>query len=274
MRMKLVPVVLVSLLLASPDCAEAIGLADKHGKKLIPTIIRPGTSDNTRKKLPPKRVLPTCVDLGTPSPYMTVTIRYRCENGGLLGYNGCYGACLPPPPGTPVEPEVDVRALVDTAIRLVPDPEPITSPPLTDDDDVSVVGIPFFYSVPSAQWTTISPVATQGSTFLAINATPTTLTFTPGNDRPATSCDNPGQSVRTQQRANSAKRLGCYYVYETVPRAAATFPAKLSITWTLSVTTNLAPGQFINLVPPTMTTTTEFDVPVIELQPVLVEPSD
>lgn len=164
--------------------------------------------------------------------------------------------------------------MIDSAIGNVPDPEPVTSPPLSDDDDVSVVGIPFFFSVPAEQWTTISPTATQGAFYLTINATPATLTFDPGSPGRRAQCDNPGRIVRNQRQARAAKSLGCFHVYENAPRGGATFPAKLSITWNLSVTTNLDPGEYVNLVPATMTTTTAFDVPVIELQPVLVEPGD
>ena len=278
MRMKLRLATVVVALSLAPLPVRAKGIADTTGKKLTPRIYTPGSPGTSGKgpTKPARRVVVTCVDLGDPSSYLTVTSRYGCEGGVLTGFRGCYGACVPPPPGTPAPPppRPNARAMIDSAIGNVPDPEPVTSPPLSDDDDVSVVGIPFFFSVPAEQWTTISPTATQGPFYLTINATPTTLTFDPGTVGPRAQCDNPGRIVRTQRQADTAKRLGCFHVYENAPRGGVTFPAKLSITWNLSVTTNLDPGEYVNLVPATMTTTTAFDVPVIELQPVLVEPGD
>ena len=253
--------------------AGAIGIVKVEDKKLRPIIYTPGTPGHGVKRATP-RVVATCVDLGDPSPFLTVTSRYGCEGGVLVGFRGCYGACVPPPPGTPPPPRPNARAMIDAAIGNVPDPEPVTSPPLTDDDDVSVVGIPFFFSVPAEQWTTISPTATQGTFYLTINATPAALTFDPGTAGPQARCDNPGRTVRNQRQARTARSLGCFHIYEVAPKGATTFPAKLSITWNLSVTTNLEPGDYLNLVPATLTTTTAFDVPVIELQPVLVAPSD
>lgn len=258
-----------------PLVAGAKGSARVVGVTLRPRIYTPGSPGGagTSAKRPNARIVLTCVDLGDPSPYLTVTSRYGCDNG-ILGFRGCYGACVPPPPGTPPPPRPDVRAMIDSAIGNVPDPEPVTSPPLTDDDDVSVVGIPFFFSVPAEQWTTISPTATQGAYYLTINATPSTLTFDPGTAGPRAQCDNPGRIVRNQRQARSAKSLGCFHTYQDAPKRSTSFAAKLSITWNLSVTTNLEPGEYVNLVPATLTTTTAFDVPVIELQPVLVEPGD
>lgn len=269
---RLLSAALVTLIAIAPVRAQATGIAEYEGKKLKPRIYTPGAQGRGPTKVA-RRVVVTCVDLGDASSYLTVTSRYGCDNG-ILGFRGCYGACVPPPPGTPPPPRPNARAMIDSAIGNVPDPEPVTSPPLTDDDDVSVVGIPFFFSVPPEQWTTISPTATQGAYYLTINATPSTLTFDPGTTGPGASCDNPGRVVRTQRQARSAKTQGCFHVYENAPRNTPTFPAKLSITWNLSVTTNLEPGEYVNLVPATMTTTTAFDVPVIELQPVLVTPSD
>ncbi len=271
---RIASVALLSLFLLAPTPTEGGSKVRVDKKKLIPTIVTGGNAgNNTGSTIAPKRVVILCTDLGDPSPYMTITTKYRCDNGGLFGYQGCYGVCTPPPPGTPPEPKIDVPALVSSAIRNVPDPEPVTSPPLTDDDDIAVVGIPFFYSVPASQWTTISPVATQGTAFLAINATPSTLTFKPGDGQPGSTCDNPGRSVRTTRQAEAAKRLGCYYTFQNAPSGGATYRATLTIAWNLTVTTNLQPGEYINLVPPTMTTTTNVDVPVVQLQAVLVEPA-
>ena len=255
-----------------PSVAGAKGSARVVGVTLRPDLHTPGTSGRGTTRVA-RRVVLTCVDLGDASSYLTVTSRYGCDNG-ILGFRGCYGACLPPTPGAPPPPRPDVRAMIDSAIGNVPDPEPVTSPPLTDDDDVSVVGIPFFFSVPAEQWTTISPTATQGAYFLTINATPATLTFDPGIAGPGAQCDNPGRIVRNQRQARSAKSLGCFHTYQNAPKGSTSFPAMLSITWNLSVTTNLEPDEYVNLVPATLTTTTAFDVPVIELQPVLVEPGD
>lgn len=272
MRMSWAASVAIVLTVTTATGVDAKSRADYNGKKLNPIIYTPGTSGRGTTKVA-RRVVVTCIDLGDASSYLTVTSRYGCDNG-ILGFRGCYGACVPPPPGTPPLPRPDVRAMIDSAIGNVPDPEPVTSPPLTDDDDVSVVGIPFFFSVPAEQWTTISPTATQGAYYLTINATPSMLTFDPGIAGPRAQCDNPGRIVRNQRQARTAKSLGCFHTYQNAPKGSTSFPAKLSITWNLSVTTNLEPGEYVNLVPATLTTTTAFDVPVIELQPVLVAPGD
>lgn len=265
---------IVTLLSFIPNIADAKGLTIKQDKKLIPRIVTPGSTGQGSNGVarPTLRTVSTCTEVSGPSAFLTLTGRYVCENGAL-GFRGCYGVCPPPAPGSPPPPRPDVRAMIDSAVGNVPDPEPVTSPPLRDDDDVSVVGVPFFFSVPAEQWTTISPTATQGPYYLTINATPAMLTFDPGTTGPRARCDNPGRSVRTQAQARAAKSLGCYHVYQDAPRNGATYPASLAITWNLSVTTNLAPSDYVNLVPATMTTTSAFDVPVIELQPVLVSPS-
>ena len=212
----------------------------------------------------------TCLEVGnTPSVMFTVTGRYSCANG-LIGFQGCYGACVPGSsvPGKPI----DVQLLIDGAMKQVPVPKPMTSPPLVRDGEYGVVGIPFFFGVPARQWRTVSPSATDGVNFLTINATPSSLRFDAGDGGAPVVCNNPGRAVRDREQAARAKSLGCFHLYQEAATGDG-YSTALSIVWNLSVTTNMTEDQYVNLVPATMTTTTNIVVPIIEIQAVLANPN-
>ena len=266
--------------------AEAKGTAIRLGRTLIPSITNPGVRPTTKPGgvstgkvgARKRKTTVTCIELGNdPSPMFTVTLTYKCSDGNLTGFQGCYGACTAPTaqPGTPPPPPppVNVSAMIAAAMQQVPEPEPATSPPLLSDNEYGVVGIPFFFAVPLDQWHTVSPSAVQNDKFLTINATPTTLTFDPGDGTTPPTCRNAGHTVRTADQAKKAKQNGCYHLYQTAaPRTG--YEAKLSINWTLNITTNLTPDQYTNLIPATMTTTTNITVPINEIQAVLTSPNN
>ena len=278
---------LVGLLVASlVDPSSATGSARVDDRKLIPVVWNPGVRPTTKPGgvstgkvgARKRKTTVTCIELGNdPSPMFTVTLTYKCSDGNLTGFQGCYGACTAPTaqPGTPPPPPppVNVSAMIAAAMQQVPEPEPATSPPLLSDNEYGVVGIPFFFAVPLDQWHTVSPSAVQNDKFLTINATPTTLTFDPGDGTTPPTCRNAGHTVRTADQAKKAKQNGCYHLYQTAaPRTG--YEAKLSINWTLNITTNLTPDQYTNLIPATMTTTTNITVPINEIQAVLTSPNN
>ena len=169
--------------------AQSAGIATHDGnRRLIPVVWNPGVRPTTKPGgvstgkvgARKRKTTVTCIELGNdPSPMFTVTLTYKCTDGNLTGFQGCYGACTPPTaqPGTPPPPPppVNVSAMIAAAMQQVPEPEPATSPPLVNDNEYGVVGIPFFFAVPLDQWHTVSPSAVQNNKFLTINATPTTL---------------------------------------------------------------------------------------------------
>lgn len=283
-RVKILLVIGLSLLLASPT-AQGSGLAKTRDRKLIPMIWNTGSRSTPLPVPTPvrrigaraRRATVNCIDVGNdPSPMFTVTLTYKCANGNLTGFQGCYGACVAPtavPGAAPAVPRpVNVAAIVNAAMSQVPEPEPETSPPLVRGDEYGVVGIPFFFAVPEAQWRPVSPTATDGAKFLTITATPSRLSFDPGDGSSAPSCDSAGRRVRTADQAKRAKELGCFHLYQ-VAAPAAGYGAKLSILWKLDVTTNLDEKDYVNLVPATMTTTTDIVVPIVEIQAVLANPA-
>ena len=222
----------------------------------------------------------TCADLGGDGVTRIRGSVWSCGADGSTVYQKptCYGGALCPQdtrqPGTDptdVAPEPDIGALVGKALKQVPLPYPMMSPPVEDDGVEHVVGLPFFFGIPAAYWRPITTTATDGFSVVTITATPSALSFAPGDGSAETKrCDGPGRRVLSMDAAQQAKRTGCYYLYQIASPANAEYDATLSITWTLGVITNIVPATLVTVnVPPTMTTTTNIGVPVIEIQPVL-----
>ena len=267
---------------AERSVAKLKGIADTNGSVLKPRIKTTASSKPTipTNSIPkvgakPRKAVQKCLNVGgEPSPMFTATVRYTCNGGTLQGYQGCYGACVTTPPGAPPPVEKpDVLAMVRGALEQVPEPEPNTSPPLLTDDEYGVVGIPFFFGVDPPQWQTVSVTTAGAGKFLTINATPVALAFNPGDGSPTPTCNNGGRAVRTRAQAADAKKLGCFHLYQVASPADKSYAAKLAITWNLAVDTNLDEEDLVNLVPATMVTTTDINVPIIEIQAVLANPS-
>lgn len=219
----------------------------------------------------------TCADLGAGGATRIRGNVWSCGADGTTVYQKptCYGGAICPQdtgqPPTEAAPEPDIGALVSTALKQVPEPYPMMSPPVEDDGVEHVVGLPFFFGIPAVYWRPITTNATDGFSVVTITATPTKLSFDPGDGTGETKrCDGPGPRVLSMDAAQRAKRTGCYYLYQIASPANAEYDATLSITWSLAVITNIVPATRVTVnVPPTMTTTTNIGVPVIEIQPVL-----
>ena len=244
---------------------------------------KPGGSRTTKKgtRTTPKRVPPQpCT-----AKQNTITasgILWRCSPEGRLEKTyvcpiyTCVDPTPPQQPGDPTPPattppEPDVEWIVDTLLKQIPLPEPMMTPPFERMPEAEgVVGIPVFFGVQPEQWQPFTSTATDGTYHATITATPSRITFDTGEDNNVVTCDGPGRRVTRTDQVAFAKTLNCFHTYQVAPTKGEVFDGKISITWTMSVVTDVRPeGRVTDLVPATYITTTELDIPIIEIQAVL-----
>jgi hypothetical protein len=165
----------------------------------------------------------------------------------------------PPAPPNPTELASTVWAHMRT---LIPAPGATTSPDLPHNRDadtgqsVTYVNLWMWYWTPTAVWKPISQTLSERGVTVTVTATPDTLTFNPGNgDRTATCETPPGRPWTPADGNSNPERLhGCGYQYTRLNAAGHTMAATLSISWTVSWTSNLGiSGQLAPIVTSTLT---------------------
>jgi hypothetical protein len=164
--------------------------------------------------------------------------------------------------------------LVELSGRL-PNPAVITTPA---DGTASIATLPVFVAVDSTQWASIEVTRTDPLTGLSATAvaTPTTMTFDPGDGSGDQACDGPGigydPSIGDGNPNTQAALAGrCTHAYTRItvnadhsPVAGRphAWPATITVTWNVTWTaTNGESGQFAPI-----PKTTGFDRPVTEVQ--------
>ena len=141
-----------------------------------------------------------------------------------------------------------------------PQPDPATAPPRGHD---GLVGLPEWFWIPAAQWHPLTRRIAVGPVWAEVTATPSTLTFGPGNGLAAVSCTGPGTTYDRSKPA-SAQQSNCTYTYarSSTGLPGNAYTAGVTITWTASWRgSGGAGGTF-----PALTRTTSFTLPVAEGQ--------
>jgi hypothetical protein len=170
----------------------------------------------------------------------------------------------------PAPPPPDVDAMVKGVLDQLPDPIPLTSPPLTTPDQAGVVGIRFYYAVPVDQWRPIAPTAKSNGATLTLIATPYELQFDPADGTVLKPCRTSGRQLKSLDDAKRYTTSLCSHVYQSSPKLEGAYAASLSIRWKLSIETSGLDPQDINArIPETAVTRTDIAVPIVEIQPVL-----
>jgi hypothetical protein len=164
--------------------------------------------------------------------------------------------------------------LVELSGRL-PNPAVLTTPA---DGTASIATLPVFVSVDPTQWATITVTRTDPATDLSATAiaTPTTMTYSPGDGEADQPCDGPGTgydpSIGDGNPHTQAALPGrCTHIYTRItinadhsPVAGRphAWPATITVVWNVTWTaTNGESGQFAPI-----PKTTGFDRPVTEVQ--------
>lgn len=144
--------------------------------------------------------------------------RLPCNGGTYQVVRCVLGDCPETPPVDPPPPDpLDVahEAIERADWEL---PRPVFSPDHRGDDDLILVGLPFFWAVDPDQWHDITGIATAcngiSCTTATITATPTILRFDPGTgDAPIDTCQRPGTIVRTADMAD-AEPDDCQLIFQ------------------------------------------------------------
>jgi hypothetical protein len=170
----------------------------------------------------------------------------------------------------PPPPPPDIDAMIASVLDQLPDPIPLTSPPLTKPEQTGVVGIPFYYAVPPSQWATIAPTATSNGATLTLIATPYELQFDPADGTALKPCRTPGRQIKSPEDAKRYTTSLCSHVYQSSPQLDDAYAASLAIRWKLAIeTSGLNPQDIDARIPATTLTQTDIAVPIVEIQPIL-----
>jgi hypothetical protein len=156
---------------------------------------------------------------------------------------GADGAALPPPPPDPAELAAQARAEL-----VLPDPAVHRSPPENNSDPAygglpyTWVGLSTFYWVD--EWQPMTRTVELRGVSATVTATPTALTFDPGDGNAAVSCDGPGRPWVEADGNRPPSNGACGYTYRSVtPNGPLT--ATTSVQWSVSWTSNTgASGTF------------------------------
>ena len=148
-----------------------------------------------------------------------------CGNG-YYEVTRCTNTCPPgtPPPPPPPPPRDVALLLADSINYHTPDP---TFSPDTDRPNAKVlVGLPFFWAVPTIQFETLYLEAWACNETACVRAwaqaTPEYLYFNPGDSTETiTTCHRPGDIIRSKTQMNTAPD-DCTYTYDTAGPHTAT----------------------------------------------------
>ena len=149
-------------------------------------------------------------------------------------------------------------------LALLPRPAAHTVPSPEFGLPGAIVQFPFWFWVDPAQWSTPVSLPVSFPTFtLTLTATPTRLTFTPGDGQPAVVCRGPGLAYGPTVSVKNTPNP-CSYKYRHTPASAgrSTWASSVAIGW--DVTWSATDGSAGTLAP--LTTTTDVQTPVVEIQ--------
>lgn len=119
----------------------------------------------------------------------------------------------------------------------VPTPQRSPEQTLADGRSTTFVQLPTWFFIPADQWKPVSVTAVVGGVSATVTATPTTLTFDPGNGDAPVSCTGPGRAWVQGQDDNLAHAPGgCDYTYTktTFGYPGGMLNATYTITWAVS----------------------------------------
>ena len=176
------------------------------------------------------------------------------------------GAAGPPPPPPPPDPAV-LAQQARTELTL-PSPAAHRSPPESNSDPAygglpyTWVGLSTFFWVDD--WQPLARTVELRGVSATVTATPTGLTFDPGDGSAAVGCDGPGRPWVAADGNRPPSNGACGYTYRTVtPNGPLT--ATTSVQWSVSWTSNTgASGTF-----PTSTTSSSSSFLVEQIQVVI-----
>ena len=142
-----------------------------------------------------------------------------------------------------------------------------TAPPRGKD---GLVGLPEWFWVPAAQWHPASVTVTAGPVWATAIATPTRISFVPGDGQSGISCAGPGTPFQAGTPA-AGQQSACSYTYTqpSVGQPGNAYPAALTVTWTISWTGSGGAG---GLVTDGYTTGTAFGVRIAQAEALVTTP--
>jgi hypothetical protein len=198
-----------------------------------------------------------------PPSYVSKGIRYS------LFVVSCPGAVpftryIPDPPPRSIAPAA--RAALDR--RFLPAPEVASAP--SADSGIVTLGQWFWTTTAFAEYSATAAVPQLGI-YATATATPTSLTFYPGDGNTEVLCEGPGEPWLAEY--GDELESDCMYTYMNSSAIAAngeTFPAALQITWTVAWTASDGSSGTL----PNVNTITTFDQTVKELQAIIIYTDD
>ena len=151
----------------------------------------------------------------------------------------------PPPPPPPPPPDPAVLAQQAYTELTVPKPEAQRSPPETNSDPDNG-GLPYTWLglhtwIWVNNWQPLQRTVDLRGVSATVTATPTSLSFDPGNGDSAVTCPGPGRPWTEADGNQPPTAGGCAYMYRSVtPDGPLT--ATTGITWSVAWTSNTGAG--------------------------------
>jgi hypothetical protein len=132
---------------------------------------------------------------------------------------------------------------IGIGVLRVPTLAAATAPPRGKD---GLVGLPEWYWVPRGQWHAVSVTVKAGPVWAKANASPTALSYVPGDGVNSVSCAGPGTPFNGSLPA-SRQRTDCAYTYAEPSRGLPgnAYRAGVFVTWTVSWTGSGGAGGVI-----------------------------
>ena len=179
-------------------------------------------------------------------------------------------------PGALVEVSIKTGAPAISPVQLlkiaigelrVPTLPAQTAPPRGKD---GLVGLPEWFWVPAAQWRNASVTVTAGPVWATATATPTRISFVPGDGQAGVSCAGPGTPFQAGTPA-ADQQSACSFTYTqpSVGQPGNAYQAALTVTWTISWTGSGGAG---GLVTNGYTTGTAFGIRIAQAEALVTTP--
>lgn len=163
------------------------------------------------------------------------------------GPESFYYVPTPAAAAAPAPPPPDPAVLAQQAYGELPLPKPeVRRSPSEGNSDPARGGLPFtivglhtWFWVPD--WQPVQRTVELAGVSVTLTATPTALTFDPGNGDAPTSCAGPGRPWTPADGNAAPTNAGCAYVYRRVS-ADGPVKATTSVQWSVSWTSNTGAG--------------------------------